>query len=152
MHFSRGVYCSEIMIIESTLLLCYFKIYGEFCPHFSYVIILLQSSFYMSIRGPSWSWSYGSWIYTYLCNQCLSPLKLWVRAHSGWDVLDTTLCDKVYQWLATGRLFSSGTPVSSTNKTWNPLQYNWNIIESGVKHNKRHLKLNNCSLVAKPSF
>ena len=23
-----------------------------------------------------WSWSYGSWIYSYLCNQCLSPLKL----------------------------------------------------------------------------
>jgi hypothetical protein len=22
--------------------------------------------------GPSWSWSYGSWIYNYLCNQCLS--------------------------------------------------------------------------------
>jgi hypothetical protein len=30
-------------------------------------------------------------------------------------VLDTTLCDKVYQWLATGRGFSSGTSVSSTN-------------------------------------
>ena len=29
-------------------------------------------------------------------------------------VLDTTLCDKVCQWLATGRWFS---PVSSTNKT-----------------------------------
>jgi len=30
--------------------------------------------------GPSWSWSYGSWIYIYLivCNQCLSPL-MWVR-------------------------------------------------------------------------
>ena len=28
--------------------------------------------------GLSWSWSYGSWIYIYLCNQCLSPLKLWV--------------------------------------------------------------------------
>jgi len=27
----------------------------------------------------SWSWSYGSWIYNYLCSQCLSPLKLWVR-------------------------------------------------------------------------
>jgi len=24
-------------------------------------------------------WSYGCWIYNYLCNQCLSPLKLWVR-------------------------------------------------------------------------
>jgi hypothetical protein len=26
-----------------------------------------------------WSWSYGSWIYNYLCSQCLSLLKLWVR-------------------------------------------------------------------------
>jgi len=25
-------------------------------------------------NGPSWSWSYGSWIYNYLFNQCLSPL------------------------------------------------------------------------------
>jgi hypothetical protein len=24
-------------------------------------------------------WSYGSWIYNYLCNQCLSTLTLWVR-------------------------------------------------------------------------
>jgi len=28
--------------------------------------------------GPSWSYIYGSRIYNYLCNQCLSPLKLWV--------------------------------------------------------------------------
>jgi len=33
------------------------------------------------------------------------------------DVLDTTLCDKVCQLLATGQWFSPGTPVSSTNKT-----------------------------------
>jgi hypothetical protein len=27
-----------------------------------------------------WSWwAHGSWIYKYLWNQCLSPLKLWVR-------------------------------------------------------------------------
>jgi len=30
-------------------------------------------------RGPPWSWSYGSLIYNYLCNQCISPLTLWVR-------------------------------------------------------------------------
>jgi len=30
-------------------------------------------------QGPSWTWSYGSWIYNYLCNWCLSPLMLWVR-------------------------------------------------------------------------
>jgi hypothetical protein len=29
--------------------------------------------------GSLLSWSYGSWIYSYLCNQCLLPLTLWVR-------------------------------------------------------------------------
>jgi len=24
--------------------------------------------------GSSWPWSYGSWIYNYLCHRCLSPL------------------------------------------------------------------------------
>jgi len=43
------------------------------------------------------SFSYGRWIYNYLCNQCLSPLPLW-----GWillrqGVLDTALA---CQWLA----------------------------------------------------
>ena len=33
----------------------------------------------MLSRGPSWPWSEGSWIYNYLCNQCLSPLMFWVR-------------------------------------------------------------------------
>jgi hypothetical protein len=31
------------------------------------------------LQGPSWSWSYVNWIYNYLCNQCQSPLKMWVR-------------------------------------------------------------------------
>jgi len=36
--------------------------------------------FFLSYKkGPSWSWSYGSWIYSYLCNQCISPLTLWIR-------------------------------------------------------------------------
>jgi len=46
--------------------------------------------------GPLWSWSYGSWIYNYLCNQCLSPLKLWVQILLRRGVLDTTICDKVW--------------------------------------------------------
>jgi hypothetical protein len=45
----------------------------------------------------SWpSWSYGCWIYNYLCNQCLSFHHL---------------CCEFEFW------FSSDTPVSSTNKT-----------------------------------
>ena len=60
---------------------------------------------------------HGRWINNYLCNQCLPPLTLWVRIPLRRCVLDTTLCDKVCQWLASGRWFSPGTPVSSTNKT-----------------------------------
>jgi hypothetical protein len=35
-----------------------------------------------------------SWIYNYMWNQCLSPLKLWIRTRSWRGVLNTTLCDK----------------------------------------------------------
>jgi hypothetical protein len=45
-----------------------------------------------------------------------SPLTLWVQTLLR-SVLDTTLCDKVCQWLVTGLWFSQGTLVSSTNKT-----------------------------------
>jgi hypothetical protein len=58
----------------------------------------------------------------------LNPLR--------WGVLDTTLCDIVCQWLATGQWFSPGSPVSSTNKTdHHDTLYNWNIVENGFKHN-----------------
>ena len=65
--------------------------------------------------GPSWLWSYGSWIYNYICNRCLSPLMLWVRLPLR--ARCTTLCDKVCQRLETCWWFSPGPPVSSTNKT-----------------------------------
>ena len=52
-----------------------------------------------------------------ICNQCLSPLTLWVRIPPKRILLNITLCDKVCQWLAADRWFSPGTPVSSTNKT-----------------------------------
>jgi len=41
------------------------------------------------------------WINNYLCNQCLSPLMLWVRISIRTRC--TTLCNKVCQWLATFR-------------------------------------------------
>jgi hypothetical protein len=70
-------------------------------------------------KGLSWSWSYGNWIYNYLCNQCLSPLMLWVQTRSWRGVLNTALwlCDKVCQLLAIGLWFSLNTLVSSINKT-----------------------------------
>ena len=56
----------------------------------------------------------GSWIYNYLCNQCISPLMLRVRVSIR--ARCTTLYDKVGQWFATCRWISPGIPISSTNK------------------------------------
>ena len=58
---------------------------------------------------------YGSWIYNYICNQCLSPLMVWVQIPPR--ARCTTLCDKVCQWLAGGWWFSTDPLVSSTNKS-----------------------------------
>ena len=60
------------------------------------------------MRGANIIVIYGRWIYNYLCNQCLSPVRLWIWIPLRWGVLDTTLCDKDCQWFS---------PVSSTNKT-----------------------------------
>ena len=67
------------------------------------------------VEGSSWPWSYGNWIYNYLCNHCLSPLMLLARISI--KARCTTLCDKVCQWLAKGHWSSPGPPVSSINKT-----------------------------------
>ena len=52
---------------------------------------------------------------TLICNQCLSPLMLWVRITIR--VRCTTLGDKVCLWLGTGRWISPSPMVSSTYKT-----------------------------------
>jgi len=41
--------------------------------------IFMTRRFFQPIKKPSWSGSYSSWIYNYLCNQCISPLTLWVQ-------------------------------------------------------------------------
>ena len=66
------------------------------------------------------------------------PITTNVRIPLRRGVLDKMFCDKVCQWLATGRWFSPGTPVSSTNKI--DLHDITEIVESGVEHNKCLLK------------
>jgi len=69
-------------------------------------------------------------------------LTLWVRIPFKRGLLDTTLCDKVCLWLATGRWFSPGTLISSTNKT------NWHdIAEILLK-----VVLNSITLTITPSL
>ena len=82
------------------------------------------------LLGPSWLWSYCSWICNYLSNQCPSPLTFWVWI-SFWARC-TTLCDKVCQWLATGWWFLM--------VLWfpPPIKLTAIIVESGIKHHKNN--------------
>ena len=60
-----------------------------------------------------WSWSYGSWIYNYLCKQCFSSLTLRVQIRSWRGVVDTTYsmsvaCDRLLffsVWVILWQLF-----------------------------------------------
>jgi hypothetical protein len=124
------------------------------CPGWTSVIMkvsifilfyLLHHKFSMRINGfwnylqlnqlPSWARLYCSWIYNYLSNLCLSPLKFEPRSWRG--VLDTTLCNKVYQWLAAGFLQVLQFPPPLN---WPP-RYNWNIVKRGLKHHNPNPKI-----------
>ena len=78
----------------------------------TYLLSCIWTAASLSRCEASLPWSYGSWIYNHLCNQCLSPVMVWVRISIR--ARCTTLCDKVCQWLTTGQWFS---PISSTSKT-----------------------------------
>ena len=99
------------------------------CPRDHYSI-LSQYIYYMV--GPPCSWSYGSCVCNYLCNQCLSPLTLrvWIQLRRG--VLDTALCDKFVSdlWQVGGFLRA----LRFIIQYHGPPRYSWNNVESGVKH------------------
>ena len=78
------------------------------------IYFALNCTNFQSCLGDRRLWSYGSWVYNYLCNQCLSPLTLWVWIPLRRGLLNTTLCDNVCQCLTAGQWFS---PISSSNKT-----------------------------------
>jgi len=88
-----------------------------FCPFSKTYYPFISTSFLwykvpFSILGPSWSRYHGSWIYNYLSNQCLSPLKL----QNQIPLMARCTRSNVCQWFATSQYFSLHTPVSTTNK------------------------------------
>jgi hypothetical protein len=87
----------------------------------------------LMLKGLSWSWSHGSWIYNYLCNKCLSPRTLWAESRSG-EVY--SIQHYVSQLLAAGLWFFPCTSVSSTNKYE---RHDKSILEHRVKHHNPNL-------------
>jgi hypothetical protein len=80
------------------------------------------------------SWSHGSWIYNYLCNQYLSPLTLWVQIQfmAGVYLIQHYMI-KLISDLRHVDDFLWGFPLSLSIKMTATI-YSWNIIESGVKN------------------
>ena len=81
----------DIIILGIVLYWCiyiYICLSYNILKHFSWYFEEFEQSCFLP--GPSWLW-YGSWIYNYLCNQCLSPLTFWVRIPSRWGVLNTIM-------------------------------------------------------------
>jgi hypothetical protein len=109
--------------------------------HFFLVRLIKINMYYVAIIVGIWTIRYSNLlllevpIYTlsHTCDSAISAYHYYsceFEPRSWRDVLDTTLCNKVCQWLVTGRWFSPGIPVSSTNKT------DHHDVESGVKqHN-----------------
>jgi hypothetical protein len=132
--FGHCIVCPLLLAI--VLCVLYFWPLFAFC-HLLLVIVLFVLLRFTASNNPVavfkislhfWPWSYGSWIYNYLCNQSLSPLMLEVRISI--TARYTTLCDKVCQWLATSRWFPP--PI---------IRYCWNIVESGVKHHQTNKQI-----------
>ena len=109
MHATRRLFLVNMTYIEDFVYTVIST--GYYMEFLSYPLTCICRSNPPKRKRSSLSWSYGSWIYDYPCwsprtSQALASFRR-----------STTLCDKVCQWLSTGRWFSSGTPVSSTNKT-----------------------------------
>ena len=70
---------------------------NSWCLFRTYLLFIHHLICHNITEGPSWSWSYGSWIFNYLRNHCLSSLKMWVQtpfmARSTW-YNTIYICDK----------------------------------------------------------
>ena len=91
---------------------CVGYIVNLYCLSYSFKSLFILS--YMS-----WSWSHGSWIYNYLCNQCLS-IQI-----TKYVIKLSVTCER--------SVVFSRYSCFLHQKNWSP-RYNSNIIESGIKH------------------
>ena len=72
--FLKLEFCSLLNKVMYNAINAYAEDYRYVMPYFCHYHISPCQN-----KGASWSWSYGSCIYNYLCNECLSSLKLRVR-------------------------------------------------------------------------
>ena len=120
LHASHLVYISDIKFFVSFFISPVLKYSLSFFNFFIFSFCSCLSQFslryinvYKCFEGPSWSWSCGSWVYNYLCNQCFTTNAVdSTRAEMYWIHSVSVTCDKTVVF--------PGPTVSSTNKTDRP--------------------------------
>jgi hypothetical protein len=131
------MFYGSLFVLSLSLLSCH-------CPSVDtkisvqyFVLIDLYLRYYHNNAGAFWkqevsgSWSYGSWISNYLCNRWLSRISIMARCtwyNFTWISLLVT-CDR--------SVIFSGYSGFLHQYNW-PSRYNWNIVESGVKHHNHN--------------
>jgi hypothetical protein len=91
------------------------------------------TTFSYSLSRPSRSLSYGSYIYNYLCNECISPLTFCVRIPL---MASCTRYNIVWSSLSvhcSSSVVFCGYSSFLYKYNWPP-RYSWNIVERFVKH------------------
>ena len=97
-----------------------------------------------------WSWSYGSWIYNYQCNQWLSPLMLWDRILFRRCILDTCLSVTCDRSVVFSGYFRFPLPIKPTATI--KLKYCWNTRNHNlhpwwVKRHQHYQWLGTCKSI-----
>ena len=88
-----------------------------------------------------WSCSYDSWIYSCLCNQCLSPPKdMSLNPFDGYVYSIQHYMIKFVSGLQQVAFFLRVLRFLH-QLNWPP-RYSWNIVDSGVKHHNPNLSTN----------
>ena len=84
LHLVLAAPVDLLVSVWSIIIFCY--VYNNISILIDWWLLLLIEVYTYS----NWSWSQSSWIYSYLCNQCLSSLSLWVQTPLRRGALDTS--------------------------------------------------------------
>ena len=87
--------------------------------------------FYFVVSSLSW-WCV-CWIYNYLCNQCISPLMLWLQIPLMARYAQYNIIWQILSVIYGRSVVFSGYSGFLQQYSWPP-RYGWNIVESDVEH------------------
>ena len=113
LHCYIRYFCVRITLLHQVFLSCFWFVWLTF--HTSSLSVIITFLMFWLVNFWISHYYFFTWSSTILWNY-YSMLTTPQNFQSRRGALDTTLCDKVCQWLAAGLWFSPCSPVSFTNK------------------------------------